>query len=83
MHNLMMFYINMSKDPLIGGVAGVFGDSTHLMWFKTFIVLEAYVSVHSSILYALICHSRLFQVPVFILGLRGLYKGKFQLSESI
>jgi len=78
MQNLQNSYISMSKDPLIGGIAGVFGDSGHLMWFKTFIVLEAYVSVRPSILYALIFQYRLFQVPVFILGLRGLYKGKFR-----
>jgi len=58
MRNLLSFYINMSKDPLMGGVTGLLGDSTHLMWFKTFIMLEVF-----------------FQVPVFILGLRGLYRG--------
>ncbi|KAF8159552.1 hypothetical protein B0H34DRAFT_703921 [Crassisporium funariophilum] len=52
------FYIGMSRDPLIGGVVGAFGNSEHLVWFKTFLYLEA-----------------LFQLPVFVLGLRGLYKG--------
>jgi len=47
MQNLLSFYINMSKDPLMGGVTGQLGDSTHLMWFKTFIMLEVYVIVRS------------------------------------
>ncbi|KAF8967636.1 transmembrane protein 6/97 [Flammula alnicola] len=58
MRGLLNFYVDMSRDPLIGGIAGAFGDSAHLTWFKTFIVLEA-----------------LFQIPVFVLGLRGLYRG--------
>ncbi|PPQ91497.1 hypothetical protein CVT25_013754 [Psilocybe cyanescens] len=51
-------YVAMSRDPLIGGVFGLYGDSSHLIWFKTFLVLEG-----------------VFQVPVFILGLRALYNG--------
>ncbi|KDR80626.1 hypothetical protein GALMADRAFT_240968 [Galerina marginata CBS 339.88] len=62
LRGLLDMYIDMSRDPLIGGVHGAFGDSGHLMWFKTFLVLEA-----------------VFQIPVFVLGLRGLYKG----SQSI
>ncbi|KAF9563905.1 hypothetical protein CPC08DRAFT_816257 [Agrocybe pediades] len=62
--SLVSFYVDMSRDPLIGGINGFFfkDDNTHMTWFKTFIVLEA-----------------VFQVPVFVLGLRGLYKG----SKSI
>jgi len=52
------FYIGMSRDPLIGVASGAFGDSSHLAWFKGFLLLELF-----------------FQLPVFILGLRGLYKG--------
>ncbi|KAF8659818.1 hypothetical protein AX16_001703 [Volvariella volvacea WC 439] len=52
------FYVNLSNDPLIGGVSGHFGASQHLAWFKSFLWLEA-----------------LFQLPVFFLGARGLYKG--------
>ncbi|KAF9475209.1 hypothetical protein BDN70DRAFT_957713 [Pholiota conissans] len=41
MSGFLNFYIDLSRDPLIGGLAGVFGDNTHLTWFKTFITLEA------------------------------------------
>ncbi|KAH9479542.1 Sigma intracellular receptor 2 [Psilocybe cubensis] len=51
-------YVSMSRDPLIGGVFNLYGDGGHLIWFKTFLALEA-----------------VFQVPVFILGLRALYSG--------
>ncbi|KAF9525343.1 transmembrane protein 6/97 [Crepidotus variabilis] len=33
-------YLIMSRDPLVGGVVGNFGDSAHLAWFKTFLYLE-------------------------------------------
>ncbi|KAJ3507397.1 hypothetical protein NLJ89_g6328 [Agrocybe chaxingu] len=58
LRNAVDTYIFMSRDPLIGGVFEAFGDSTHLIWFKTFLVLEA-----------------VFQIPVFVIGLRGLYHG--------
>ncbi|PPQ73236.1 hypothetical protein CVT26_015039 [Gymnopilus dilepis] len=41
MRALLDFYIGMSKDPLVGGVDGAFGGSEHLVWFKTFLALEA------------------------------------------
>ncbi|TFK39887.1 transmembrane protein 6/97 [Crucibulum laeve] len=56
--NLLMFYVKMSNDPLIGGLAGYFGNNSHLIWLKSYITLEA-----------------IFQFPVFILGMLGLYKG--------
>lgn len=62
MRSLIPLYVQMSNDPLVGGLAGFFGDNSHLLWFKTFLYLEA-----------------LFQVPVFFIGLYGLYKG----SKSI
>ncbi len=37
------FYVGMSRDPLIGGLFGAFGDNAHLAWFKTFIYLEGCV----------------------------------------
>ncbi|KAF8909288.1 hypothetical protein CPB84DRAFT_1843085 [Gymnopilus junonius] len=58
MRALLDMHIEMSRDPLVGGVDGAFGDSSHLTWFKTFLALEA-----------------IFQVPVFLLGLRALYRG--------
>ncbi|KAI0076612.1 hypothetical protein K474DRAFT_1691295 [Panus rudis PR-1116 ss-1] len=51
-------YINLSSDPLIGGAMGYFGVPENYLWFKSFLLLEAF-----------------FQVPVFILGMRGLWKG--------
>ena len=37
------FYVGMSRDPLIGGAMGFFGDSSHFVWFKSFLMLEACV----------------------------------------
>ncbi|KAJ3543229.1 hypothetical protein NM688_g5883 [Phlebia brevispora] len=51
------FYVGMSRDPLIGGAMGYFGEPANYVWFKSFLLLEA-----------------IFQVPVFILGMRGLLK---------
>ncbi|KAF8630459.1 hypothetical protein AX15_002908 [Amanita polypyramis BW_CC] len=54
---LPRYYLQMSNDPLVGGVSGFLGINTeHLIWFKCFIALEV-----------------LFQLPVFFLGARGLY----------
>lgn len=33
-------YLAMSRDPLVGGLVGLFGDNSHLAWFKTFMYLE-------------------------------------------
>ncbi|THH20438.1 hypothetical protein EUX98_g8585 [Antrodiella citrinella] len=60
--NLPKLYVGMSNDPLIGPAMGYFGQSENYVWFKTFLLLEAF-----------------FQFPVFVLGLRGLWKG----SKSI
>lgn len=38
-----VFYVGMSRDPLIGGAMGFFGDSSNFVWFKSFLMLEAYV----------------------------------------
>jgi hypothetical protein len=51
-------YFQMSNDPLIGGIMGYLGNKDHLVWFKSFLLLEL-----------------VFQVPVFFLGIRGLWKG--------
>ncbi|OBZ66680.1 Transmembrane protein 97 [Grifola frondosa] len=56
--SLPKFYVTMSNDPLIGNALGYFGKNDAYIWFKSFLVLEAF-----------------FQVPVFVLGLRGLWKG--------
>ncbi|KAF8745474.1 hypothetical protein AX14_008900 [Amanita brunnescens Koide BX004] len=55
---LLRLYIQMSNDPLVGGIAGYFTGTNpdQFVWFKSFIVLEA-----------------IFQLPVFFLGMRGLY----------
>ncbi|PFH51855.1 hypothetical protein AMATHDRAFT_129737, partial [Amanita thiersii Skay4041] len=56
---LPRYYVQMSGDPLLGGITGFLGqNSYHLIWLKCFIVLEV-----------------VFQLPVFIFGLRGLYNG--------
>ena len=34
------WYIEMSRDPLVGVSAGAFGDSSHLAWFRSFLWLE-------------------------------------------
>ncbi|CAL1715502.1 unnamed protein product [Somion occarium] len=56
--NLPKLYVNLSSDPLIGGAMGYFGLPDDYVWFKSFLLLEAF-----------------FQLPVFVLGLRGLWKG--------
>jgi len=58
LRKLLLYYVGMSNDPLVGGLAGVFGNNAHLDWFKSFICVEAF-----------------FQLPVFFLGARALYKG--------
>ena len=65
----------MSRDPLVGVASGAFGDSSHLAWFKSFLLLElcGLFSIFKTQLNPK--HSRVFQLPVFFLGLRGLYKG--------
>ncbi|KAG2068758.1 hypothetical protein BDR04DRAFT_743332 [Suillus decipiens] len=60
---LPQLYVQMSNDPLIGGVLGMLGDSQPFVWFKTFLAIEA-----------------LFQLPVFVLGARGLWRGETSLS---
>ncbi|KAG1842152.1 transmembrane protein 6/97 [Suillus subalutaceus] len=56
---LPQLYVQMSNDPLIGNVLGMLGDSQPFVWFKTFLAVEAY---------------DLFQLPVFVLGARGLWR---------
>lgn len=41
--SFLEFYVGMSRDPLIGGLFGAFGDNAHLAWFKAFIYLEGCV----------------------------------------
>ena len=74
------WYIGMSRDPLVGVASGAFGDSSaraHLGWFKSFLVLELcgpFFHLHRKTQLNPTC-SRVFQLPVFFLGIRGLYKG--------
>ncbi|OSD08112.1 hypothetical protein PYCCODRAFT_1430294 [Trametes coccinea BRFM310] len=58
--NIPKFYVEMSNDPLIGSVMGYFGQQQ----------VEAYTWFRSFLLV-----EAFFQVPVFILGLRGLWTG--------
>ncbi|KAI0352093.1 hypothetical protein OH77DRAFT_814945 [Trametes cingulata] len=58
--NLPRFYVEMSNDPLIGSAMGYFGQSQ----------MEAYTWFRSFLLV-----EAFFQVPVFIIGLRGLWTG--------
>ena len=83
MQALAHFYVGMSGDPLVGGVMGIFGNESELAWFKSFMYLEAYGPISSSpppCHYApLLTHTErcsLFQLPVFVLGARGLWRGK-------
>ncbi|KAF8347806.1 hypothetical protein F5887DRAFT_667049 [Amanita rubescens] len=59
MRALLQSYLQMSNDPLVGGVSGYFTgmNTEQFLWFKSFTVLEV-----------------VFQLPVFFLGMRGLYK---------
>ena len=76
------WYIGMSGDPFVGVSSRVFGDSSHLAhlgWFKSFLVLElcglsppSLSQTHLNPKYY-----RIFQLPVFFLGIRGLYKGLY------
>ncbi|KAH9893332.1 transmembrane protein 6/97 [Cubamyces lactineus] len=58
--NIPKFYVEMSNDPLIGSAMGFFGQSQ----------MEAYTWFRSFLIV-----EAFFQVPVFIIGLRGLWKG--------
>lgn len=83
MQALTHFYVGMSGDPLVGRVMGIFGNESELAWFKSFMYLEAYGPIsspspapfprtpsdHTE-------HRSLFQLPVFVLGARGLWRGK-------
>ncbi|CDO74847.1 hypothetical protein BN946_scf184280.g7 [Trametes cinnabarina] len=60
MSNIPKFYVEMSNDPLIGSVMGYFGQQQ----------VEAHTWFKSFLLV-----EAFFQVPVFILGLRGLWTG--------
>ncbi|KAF9054496.1 transmembrane protein 6/97 [Panaeolus papilionaceus] len=53
-------YMSMTRDPLIGGVFGVYGREfyQHTLWFRMFLYLEIF-----------------FQVPVFVIGMCQLGKG--------
>jgi hypothetical protein len=78
------WYIGMSRDPLVGVSSGAFGDSSHLAhlgWFKSFLVLELYGLFfhHHHTTHLNPKYSRVFQLPVFFLGIRGLYKGFYHL----
>lgn len=70
---LPQYYIDFSRDPLIGGAFGTYGDPAHYVWFKSFLLLEACVlpsynfSVHS-------LSTSFFQLPMFFFGLRGLIR---------
>jgi sigma intracellular receptor 2 len=74
-------YVSMSGDPLIGRAMGILGNGSELAWFKSFIYLEAYVSLSPFLCPPLIgptsrTYCSLFQLPVFVLGARGLWRGK-------
>ncbi|KAI0370743.1 hypothetical protein BV20DRAFT_240494 [Pilatotrama ljubarskyi] len=58
--NLPKFYVEMSNDPLIGSAMGYFGQFP----------MEAYTWFRSFLLV-----EAFFQVPVFLIGLRGLWSG--------
>ncbi|KAM5544283.1 hypothetical protein V8D89_001943 [Ganoderma adspersum] len=58
--SLPRFYVDMSNDPLIGSAMGYFGQGQ----------LEAYAWFRSFLLL-----EAFFQVPVFVIGLRGLWRG--------
>jgi len=55
------WYIEISHDPLVGVLSGALGDSSH----------RAHLSWFKSFLIL----ELLFQLPVFFIGARGLYKG--------
>ncbi|KAI0832108.1 transmembrane protein 6/97 [Trametes gibbosa] len=58
--SLPRFYVEMSADPLIGSAMGYFGQAQ----FDAYTWFRTFLLVEA-----------FFQVPVFILGLRGLWKG--------
>ena len=77
------WYMAMSRDPLVGGASGAFGDSSQLAWFKSFLILEWYRSFSLHLLTKKnLKYFSVFQLPVFFLGIRGLYKGFYFLPIS-
>jgi hypothetical protein len=80
-------YIQLSNDPLVGRLFSYFGDSEHLLWFKSFLLFEVYAiqaqydyfNVYLYVIYT----ARVFQFPVFFLGIRGLLKGTYSSAPPI
>ncbi|TBU30442.1 transmembrane protein 6/97 [Dichomitus squalens] len=58
--SLPKFYVEMSNDPLIGSAMGYFGESQ----LKAFTWFRSFLLLEA-----------FFQVPVFLIGLRGLWRG--------
>ncbi|CAE6462108.1 unnamed protein product [Rhizoctonia solani] len=74
LQRLPQFYLDMSGDPLIAGAMGLHGVHTQFTWFYTFLVIEEYVAVITHILTRALIQQRLFQLPLFVLGIYMLKK---------
>ena len=79
----LVSYVNNIQDPLVGGVMGLLDVTPgvdHYVWFRTFVAVEmcvfskVYSRRHTARM--LILSDRFFQLPVFILGMRGLWNSK-------
>ena len=57
---------------------GIFNNGSELAWFKSFIYLEAcvYMVTATDDRFRSECSSSLFQLPVFVIGAYGLWRGK-------
>ena len=74
----------MSGDPFVGGVLGIFNNGSELAWFKSFLYLEACVYPYTSnglfrpesLFFFFFFFLSLFQLPVFVIGAYGLWRGE-------
>jgi len=83
LRDIAHWWVNVSGDSLMGGSMGILGNDSELAWFKSVVYLEVYGP--SSLLTLSVPPSdqtppasrnycSLFQVPVFVLGARGLWR---------
>ncbi len=79
--SLPEWYTGYSADPLI---RGAMLKDPQLVWFNCFLYVEMYdLSAFHSHYRVLTPASRLFQLPVFIIGARGLWKGKLTRRKPV
>jgi hypothetical protein len=75
LREFLEWYLRTSNDPFMGGMFGRGKDP--VIWFRSFIFIEAYAPPHPSVFFAYIYTGRFFQFPTFFIAARGLWNGAF------